>query len=1459
MGLRKGSTSPTALPTPRKKRRWLTWLLAGVAATAGLYWLATDSFVTRLVVTGAIGNALHADVSATSVRVTPGGSVTMQGVRIRAPGVKGEAGEFFRVERLDADVDLGKCLTGTPWVHRAVLDRPTIRVSRAVDDGSVNVGVLAKGFSKPNTSTPTSIPKLGETFNIPDLRVQQGVIEVGEHASATGDYSVLKRINVSGQVEQTAEGDASVLSFRQDDSASEALVVRGRVWNEGVSVALQGLDLTAVTPESTPTATRELFRETALEGKVPEATLTYLFAGSWEGQLTLDNVALNLPLDVQPDEDADGNRLPVPAEEKGERLRMRNTSGVIRLASDGVSGEIAGQLEELPYKVTFQSESPSPDAAWTMTLTSNNVVIQRQPAILKFAPGLVRRRLRDFSDPQGSVDATVTISRGAVTKDPTKKDGRSNPPLQVSGAIKLNDLTAAFHKFPYQWRNIRGTVMFDDQSVRFDDITGSSPSGATISATGSFVPPTDDAKVEINVRAAQIPVDDRLEAAMYARGLEDVLPQLFSREQYDRLLDAGLVVTSSAHAAAQRTLDTLTREGRTNSPEAEVQRRILATPIFDLGGPLDVAVRIWREYGPTGEWFDEVNIALPDVGVLLDVLPYPMRVKGATISQANNVATVSGGTYTGLRGGDIAIGALVDFERIRKAGGEFVPDVDATANNLPTDDLLLFALPSVGAEDAKRPLREWLAPLNPQGAVKASATLHLTDKGTTNYDIRAWFTGALSPAPRGETSLLMNNAQATVRVQRERVEVSAEADISPETTGAAVARMRTTLTSDMPREEGRVGQTSITIAAPRLDLTSPVEDAVRVFAPGAADQIAQIRTKHAPIGLADITADISWRDNEAPAGTVQVTKPQQSTIRYAGELFPVSPEGSVLVTFSPQSTRVRMEGATTLTTPVGSTATAQLTSELAFDATGERTEGQTSVRAENVDFASQQLHAVLRDAGQGWVADQLIAKRVSGLHSADIQVTSRGADTFVTGTVKPTSLAITAGDESITFSQVEGLVRFLGAKGGKLEGLRLATRDWSLAADAAWSKDAQTPDAPTGIDATISLQAASLTPTFLAVLPSAVANSLTELDVRVNGGLELRDAPIAAQISPSGEVQRLSTFGTVSLADASAQIGVSMQDATGTLDYSYEFQDGKGSDVSMTALLSSVRAAGVHMQDSRIDLSTGADGEVLIPSFSARVHGGRLAGKVRVGAPLPTVGELPPRFFEISANASGVRFAPLLADLRARNKPLDPLAQVPQETSTDESRGILSGSFSLTGLTGRDVGRQGRGTFTIRGGEVLSLPALVPLVRVTNLQLPRAETLDYAFADFYIAGTTINFEQLAISSESVGLYGVGTATWPDLNLDLRFKTGNRARIPVLTSVIEGLREELLTTRVRGPIDNPEVKNESFTGTRDAFATLFGSANNDRRRLDAMEQAIPAEQRRRRQDEPPAIAPISAVE
>ena len=1461
----KGTTPSASATKPRRKRRWLIWLLSAVALAGGGYWLLTDSFVTRLVVTGAVGKAIGADVSATSVRVTLGGSVTMRGVSVRSPSVKGQAGEFFRVEQIDADVDLAKTIAGNPWVNRAVLDRPTLRISRAIDDGAVNVGVLASSLSKqtgPKPAPGTPAPKLGETFKIPDLRVQQGIIEVGEHQSATGTYTILKQMNVSGQVEQTAEGNASVLSFRQDNTTGDALIVRGRVWNEGVSVALQGLDLTALTPESTPTATRELFRQTALEGKVPEATLTYLFAGTWEGQLALDNVALNLPVDVQPDETTDGTILPVPESEKGKRLRMAGTTGVIRLTNAGVSGELRGQLEQLPYEVKFISQGPSPDAAWTMTLTSDNVVIQRQPAILKFAPGLVRRRLRDFSDPQGSVDATVTISRGAVTTQEPKAA------LAVSGAFKLNGLTAAFHKFPYQWKNIRGTVVFDDQSVRFDDITGTSPSGATISATGSFVPPTDDAKVEINVRALGIPVDERLDAAMFARGLEEVMPQLFSQEQYQRLIAAGLVVPQSTHDTALRELAAFERAGQGDSPQARDARNVIAKPVFDLAGKLDVAVRIWREFGPQGEWFDEVNIALPDVGVLLNVLPYPMRAKDVKIVQANNVATVTGGTYTGLRGGEIAIGALVDFERIRKSGGDFIPDVDATAKNLPVDDLLLFALPSVGAEGSKQPLSNWLSPLDPAGQVKASATLRLTDAGTTNYDIRAWYEGALSPADESGTKrVVMQNATATVRVQREHVSVIAEADISQANlAGGAVSRVRTTLDSTVPRD-GTLGQTTIDIAAPALDVGAHVEDIVRVFAASAAGQIADVRRKHNPQGLADVTTHVSWKDNTQPAGTVNITKPRTAIITYAGEQFAINPDdagnndATVLVQFDSIGSRVEMSGSTTI-----ADATARVRSTLQFSQTGERTSGETTVTAAQLDFSSPLLHAVLRDAGQAWIADELTSKQVSGLFDADVQVSSLGTNTTttaVTGTITPKSLSLVAEDEPITFDTVAGTIHLLGNRGGKVEGLQLTTNDWTLAADAAWSKDGDTPNAQTSLDATMSLQADSLTPSFRAILPSAVAAAITELDVRVPGGLSIQNAPVTANFSSTGEVQRLSTFGSILLQNASAELGVSMREATGALDYSYEYIDGQGSDVTMTALLQHVRAAAVQMTDARIDLTASANGEVLIPSFSARVHGGRIAGKVRIGAPLPTVGEVPPRTFEIATNASGVRFATVLSDLRSRNKPTDKLpSTVPEpasELANDDSRGVLSGSFTLTGSTGRDQGRQGRGTFTIRGGEVLSLPALVPLVRVTNLQLPTSETLDYAFADFYVSGPTISFEQLAISSKSVGLYGVGTATWPDLNLDLRFKAGNRSRIPVLTSVIEGLREELLTTRVRGPIDSPEVKNESFTGTRDAFATLFGNKLEDRRKLDAMEQAVPAEQRRRRQDEPPAIAPISQSE
>jgi hypothetical protein len=186
---------------------------------------------------------------------------------------------------------------------------------------------------------------------------------------------------------------------------------------------------------------------------------------------------------------------------------------------------------------------------------------------------------------------------------------------------------------------------------------------------------------------------------------------------------------------------------------------------------------------------------------------------------------------------------------------------------------------------------------------------------------------------------------------------------------------------------------------------------------------------------------------------------------------------------------------------------------------------------------------------------------------------------------------------------------------------------------------------------------------------------------------------------------------------------------------------------------------------------------------------------------------------------------------------------------------VLGGSLTLAGKGDDPTSRRGRGTLTVRGGKVVSLPVVVPLLRVSNLQLPSGDSLDYALADFFMQGEVLTIEQLSLSSRAVGLYGFGTMRWPGMDLDLRFRAANRARIPILTAIIEGVRDELVTTTVRGTLDAPDVQLRPLDGTRSMLRDLAGGqATDQERRLLEIEKQVTPEQRRARPGEDEVIEP-----
>jgi len=135
----------------------------------------------------------------------------------------------------------------------------------------------------------------------------------------------------------------------------------------------------------------------------------------------------------------------------------------------------------------------------------------------------------------------------------------------------------------------------------------------------------------------------------------------------------------------------------------------------------------------------------------------------------------------------------------------------------------------------------------------------------------------------------------------------------------------------------------------------------------------------------------------------------------------------------------------------------------------------------------------------------------------------------------------------------------------------------------------------------------------------------------------------------------------------------------------------------------------------------------------------------------------------------------------------------------------------------------------------VNFPLLVPLVRMTNLQLPLNETVDYAEGEFYVRGAYLNFESLSVYSPSVEVVGYGTVTWPGMALDMRFRPRARSRIPLVTAVLEGIRDELMAVRAEGTLGKPVLAISALGGTSRFVGRLIGRERDEQeRRLDAIE-------------------------
>ena len=143
--------------------------------------------------------------------------------------------------------------------------------------------------------------------------------------------------------------------------------------------------------------------------------------------------------------------------------------------------------------------------------------------------------------------------------------------------------------------------------------------------------------------------------------------------------------------------------------------------------------------------------------------------------------------------------------------------------------------------------------------------------------------------------------------------------------------------------------------------------------------------------------------------------------------------------------------------------------------------------------------------------------------------------------------------------------------------------------------------------------------------------------------------------------------------------------------------------------------------------------------------------------------------------------------------------------------GLADGMLEVQGLGATVYGLGGTGELHIRNADLGKLPVLVALFKALRGRAPDKTAFDQCDARFRIQGEHVNFEQLDLLGDAINLYGVGEARL-DRTLDLAFRTivgRGEVSVPFLRSLVGQASEQLLTVRVGGTIENPDVRRETL--------------------------------------------------
>lgn len=1430
-------SASVAAPTTPKKRRVrrffivLAWLFG---LSVGTYYALTQGFLGRWIIESVLSNRVGAIASLDGIHIHKSGRTDLYGLKFRVADVPGKPGTFFEARRLEVDLDTSKWMRGEINLQAVAAEGITARISQNTETDAVNI----QSWRPPAGS--------GGVGRLPRVVVRSGTIEFCENTGK--DLTVLKSFQVRGEVVPD-DADAVTINFKEirtqpDKTEILGMAVGGKINPYGIELVLTNVSLNDWPAESVPTRLRPIFTQLALAGEISRTRLQYSFRqdssttpedaiNGVAATLEFTNLGVSLPgISEQQPIVAHIPSKQVASSDPLRLMRVEADRGTITFASGRTEARLGGNIEGIPYTVQAIYRGTTAQSPFEAVFSLGEFDLRRDSPILRFATPLVLERLEDFGHPVGKVKGQIVVSRTA------------GGDIEYRGEIRMREGVAAFHRFPYQFQDLRALVSFTRDEVVIHRVEGSAPNGATIVAEGRISPPNDDPAVLVKVRAENVPIDRKVEEAMGPKRSK-LIRRIFNREKYDELLARGDIRKPPA-------------PGQPDEPDAP--------PVFELGGVASIDVNVTRDLGPgLDPWHDTITVDIHKAGLLPEKFPYPLIGENVRAVITDGLVHLEKIRLRGLHGGSVEVTADLDASR----RPDELPDPDPTirieATDFAIDRLLVQALPD--KETSGRSARSVVSALGLTGSIDALAIISPNQK--QDLGVRVEITPrTLDAVPRLKVAgisrddeplageVILRGLQGHIVVDDDLLQLdltgTAARDAYVHSADAPPPGSAFALTTDADLASTR--PSTVKFRADQLDLSLPLEGVLAIFAPSAASTLGDLRDTYRPFGSLDLAVDATITPDRTDAVV------DLESVRSANFTLPSIPSASdsVEIAITDSSGKLRI-----VPGDGGRPTSVEFTDFHASVSSGRVPNGTLSANGSGAllrgalahpENGPSSLKLEWNNAQIGsplcrWIGATVLGELAGDLHERHdpqgpfdltLRILPGGKTPDILGELRPRALRLTMSDGVIEFPHIEGVARF-DRRSVTFDKAMLGAGDWSVAVSGMWKRDES---GRSEGSAHLALDSLGIPADLVAAAPAGICDALRDLKVNATGQVLIPTLDVQAwwDATPgeesNGRPDRLKASGKLVIEGGSADVGVDITDAFGSV----EFEAGReGRDAPLRydlhGAFRGLRLAGVEITNSRVRIVSGEKpGETFVPSLSGDCYGGRITGQASV---FPTGGDRnsTDRDFDVRIALSGVTLGPLVEDLRNKlstDHPERGTAPAPSNggaaASASRSTARLDVGVSLTGTLGKPETRRGRGTASAGQGTLLSLPMIIRLVEFSNLMLPLGEPLDLLQASFFIQGRTISFEELSIFSASVEFLGFGTLTWPNMDLDMVFRHKATHRIPVVGFVLEGLRNELVTTTVRGTLADPSFGVSSMRATRGLLGRIFGGGTDaqDRR-------------------------------